>query len=171
MNKGSKSFGFKAAAVALVAATSLSLAAPVFADGRRHHDDRGWNWSDRRHDDRGYGGGYGYAPPRYHNHDRHDDDGLAAVAIIGGVLLGAALLSSASQPAYAPPPQNIYAPPPSAYGYGQAPVQAVPYSDVYQTQVGQYCREYQSQVNVGGRMQYGYGTACQQPDGSWRVVN
>lgn len=171
MNTGSKSFGFKATAMALVAATSLTLAAPAFADGRYRHDDRGgWSWSDRRHDDRGFRD-YGYAPPRYHDHDRHNDDGLAAVAIIGGVLLGAALLSSTSHANYAPPPQNIYAPPPPDYGYGQAPVQATPYSDVYQTQAGQYCREYQSRVNVGGRMQYGYGTACMQPDGSWRVVN
>jgi surface antigen len=24
---------------------------------------------------------------------------------------------------------------------------------------------------VGGKMQQGYGTACRQPDGSWRIVN
>ena len=172
MNALPRNFGFKATAVALVAATSLTLAAPAFADGRRDdRGDRGWSWSDRRHDDRGYRGGYGgYGGGHRHG---HDDDALAAVAIIGGVLLGAAILSSANQPAYAAP-QQIYAPPPpygQSYGYSQAPVQAVPYSDVYQSQAGQYCREYQSHVNVGGRMQYGYGTACQQPDGSWRVVN
>ncbi|MDH3738564.1 MAG: RT0821/Lpp0805 family surface protein [Alphaproteobacteria bacterium] len=35
---------------------------------------------------------------------------------------------------------------------------------------GAYCREYQTTVTVGGRQQEAYGTACQQPDGSWKVV-
>jgi surface antigen len=41
----------------------------------------------------------------------------------------------------------------------------------YQAGGGQYCREYQQTVVVGGREQHGYGTACRQPDGSWQVVN
>ena len=36
---------------------------------------------------------------------------------------------------------------------------------------GAYCREYQQTVYVGGEEQSGYGTACRQPDGSWKVVN
>lgn len=36
---------------------------------------------------------------------------------------------------------------------------------------GRYCREYQQTVYVGGREEQAYGTACQQPDGSWEVVN
>lgn len=35
---------------------------------------------------------------------------------------------------------------------------------------GEYCREFQQTVQVGGRSQQAYGTACRQPDGSWRVV-
>lgn len=35
---------------------------------------------------------------------------------------------------------------------------------------GAYCREYQTSVVVGGKRQSAYGTACQQPDGSWQVV-
>lgn len=35
---------------------------------------------------------------------------------------------------------------------------------------GAYCREYQTSVMVGGKRQSAYGTACQQPDGSWKVV-
>jgi surface antigen len=38
-------------------------------------------------------------------------------------------------------------------------------------QAGTYCREYQQTVVVGGQQQSGYGTACRQPDGSWKVVN
>ena len=35
---------------------------------------------------------------------------------------------------------------------------------------GEYCREYQQTVAVGGEVQRAYGTACRQPDGAWRVV-
>ncbi len=41
----------------------------------------------------------------------------------------------------------------------------------YQTASGQYCREYQTTVVVGGESQQGYGTACRQPDGSWQIAN
>ena len=41
----------------------------------------------------------------------------------------------------------------------------------YQTTAGQYCREYQQSVTVGGETQSGYGRACRQPDGSWQIIN
>lgn len=34
---------------------------------------------------------------------------------------------------------------------------------------GSYCREFQQTINVGGRTQTAYGTACQQRDGSWQI--
>lgn len=40
-----------------------------------------------------------------------------------------------------------------------------------QTNSGAYCREYQHSVAIGGKIQEAYGTACQQPDGTWKVVN
>ncbi len=40
---------------------------------------------------------------------------------------------------------------------------------VYQTPRGEYCREYQQTVTIGGRTERAYGTACRQPDGSWRT--
>jgi hypothetical protein len=36
---------------------------------------------------------------------------------------------------------------------------------------GRYCREFQQAVTVGGRTEQAYGTACQQPDGSWEIVS
>ncbi len=39
----------------------------------------------------------------------------------------------------------------------------------YQQESGIYCREYQQTIVVGGQTQQAYGTACKQPDGSWRV--
>jgi surface antigen len=40
----------------------------------------------------------------------------------------------------------------------------------YQEPNGQYCREYQTDVTVGGERQKAYGTACRQPDGSWKIM-
>jgi surface antigen len=34
-----------------------------------------------------------------------------------------------------------------------------------------YCREYQQIIVIGGREYDGYGTACRQPDGSWKIQN
>ena len=36
---------------------------------------------------------------------------------------------------------------------------------------GLHCREYQQTITVGGRTRQGYGTACRQPDGSWRIAD
>ena len=41
----------------------------------------------------------------------------------------------------------------------------------YQTAAGEYCREYQQTVTVGGKTQDAYGTACRQADGTWKVKN
>lgn len=32
-----------------------------------------------------------------------------------------------------------------------------------------YCREYQTTVTVGGKVRQAYGTACRQPDGTWKI--
>lgn len=34
-----------------------------------------------------------------------------------------------------------------------------------------YCREYRTVADVAGKKQQIYGTACRQPDGSWKVVS
>ncbi len=62
-----------------------------------------------------------------------------------------------------PAPQIVYAPPPGE-------VSAVPASPVYTDALGRTCREYQTTLRVGGAAQPGYGTACLQADGSWRIV-
>ncbi len=40
----------------------------------------------------------------------------------------------------------------------------------YQKSGDQYCREYKQTVNIGGKEHQAYGTACRQPDGSWKIV-
>lgn len=39
----------------------------------------------------------------------------------------------------------------------------------YQAANGRTCREFQQTVNIDGREQSAYGTACRQPDGSWQI--
>jgi hypothetical protein len=46
------------------------------------------------------------------------------------------------------------------------PMQRLPKTDPN----GTYCREYQQMVVVAGRQQESYGTACMQPDGSWKIL-
>jgi hypothetical protein len=79
-------------------------------------------------------------------------------------------------PVYYPPPPVYYPPPayapPSAYvappGYQQPALGAVqPQSTGYSRE---NCREYQSNQVIDGKMQTVIGTACLQPDGSWRIV-
>ena len=41
----------------------------------------------------------------------------------------------------------------------------------FQSSSGQYCREFQSDVTIGDQNEKAYGTACRQPDGSWRIVS
>ena len=36
---------------------------------------------------------------------------------------------------------------------------------------GDYCREFQQSISVGGKTERAYGTACRQPDGTWRIVS
>lgn len=108
----------------------------------------------------------------------------AAIGGVTGLALGA-LAGNASErrapravyappPAYyAPPPGYYYAPPPEpAYAYyPPQPAYAPPPPP---TPVGSYstanCREYSGTIVIDGVEQRSYGTACLQPDGTWRIV-
>lgn len=35
---------------------------------------------------------------------------------------------------------------------------------------GRYCREFQQTIVVAGKTEQGYGVACREPDGSWRIL-
>ncbi|GAB4256144.1 MAG: RT0821/Lpp0805 family surface protein [Deferrisomatales bacterium] len=49
-------------------------------------------------------------------------------------------------------------------------VVAVTPTRTFQRPDGEYCREYQTEVWVGREKQEAYGTACRQPDGSWKIL-
>jgi len=40
----------------------------------------------------------------------------------------------------------------------------------YQASSGSYCREYTQTINVGGKLEKGYGKACRKSDGTWQIV-
>lgn len=40
----------------------------------------------------------------------------------------------------------------------------------FENDEGQPCREFVTTIVIGGKEEQGYGTACRQPDGSWRIV-
>ena len=41
----------------------------------------------------------------------------------------------------------------------------------FQADSGQYCREFQQTVVIGGKEEQAHGTACRQADGSWRITD
>lgn len=41
----------------------------------------------------------------------------------------------------------------------------------YQADSGEYCREFVQTVEIGGKTEDAYGTACRQPDGAWKIVS
>ena len=40
----------------------------------------------------------------------------------------------------------------------------------YTVSSGQVCREFQQTVTIGGKTEQAFGTACRQPDGSWKIT-
>ena len=104
---------------------------------------------------------------------------LAATA--GGVLLGALLggevgksldradqtyATRAADRAYtAPMGEQIRWENPESGNYGM-----VTPTREGRTPSGQYCREFNQTIYVGGRAEQATGRACQQPDGTWKIV-
>ncbi len=41
----------------------------------------------------------------------------------------------------------------------------------FKSETGQDCREFQRLATIAGKTGFAYGTACREPDGTWRVVS
>lgn len=151
----------------LAAAISVSLALPgaAMAD-RRGHDDRGHDRDrysghhrDRhveRHVERHVYRDYGDRHVHRVYRDRDGDDLLIGL-VVGGILGYAINSAQQSNIDY-----NRY--PPSAQPNAYPATDSYSYSDSSCLQE----REYTTTVRVGGRNVEAYGTACLQPDGSWK---
>ncbi len=112
----------------------------------------------------GYGHGYGHRRHHHHHYRPHH---------YGYRYYGPPVVYAPPPVYYAPPPPRVvYVPPSPAYAptYSAMPT-VTGTAPAYRTADGRYCREYQSSVSVGGGMQPSYGTACLEPDGSWRIVD
>ena len=74
---------------------------------------------------------------------------------------------------YYPPPPLVAYPPPAPVYYAPAPDYAPPPAMAYAppaTAPQGECREYQSTTTIAGQPESVVGTACRQPDGTWRIV-
>jgi surface antigen len=47
--------------------------------------------------------------------------------------------------------------------------QVIEVNSYQQAEPEEYCREFSQGINIGGKIQPGYGIACLQPDGSWEI--
>ncbi|MCE2926541.1 MAG: glycine zipper 2TM domain-containing protein [Rickettsiales bacterium] len=43
-------------------------------------------------------------------------------------------------------------------------------TNYFKNDAGEYCREYTQTIVIGGKREQGRGTACREPDGTWRIV-
>lgn len=96
----------------------------------------------------------------------------------GGSQVSAGVGYGGYAPYYSAYPAYTYYPPQPIYVEPQPIIveEVQPYDNyarpVTATRYDQgYCREFTRNVKINGRIQQSYGTACQQPDGSWALVN
>jgi hypothetical protein len=169
MNRHSKSSTLLASVMAMI----LAVPGSAWADGGRYGNNGHKNGAYNNHYNNNYHGYYygkGYYYPKYYpcnncssgnnHHDNHNNYKLW-LGILGGGIAGYTLSNilqnqAASQGYY--PPANTVPPPATVTRYETI-------------NPGNTClqqREYQTKITVGGKQVQGYGTACLQPDGSWR---
>ncbi len=123
------------------------------------------------------GGNYGghYRGYKHHGHHRYDSGDIGS-ALGLGLLFGAVLGHAMSQPRYdyydPPRPYRSHRHHRRDYEYDQPRVVYREVAPTYRAAVpSNHClqeREYQTTVVIGGKEVAAYGTACLQPDGSWR---
>lgn len=126
-----------------------------------------------------YGGGYGprhahagWGAPRHTHYPQHRGYYPPPVAYAPPpvVYVQPRPVYVQPRPVYVAPPQTVYVQPAPSYGYGDGFPPGVQVTRDGYDSSGNYCREYQQSVYVGGIAQAGYGVACMMPDGSWRIV-
>ena len=154
------------AVAATVVATGLATAGGAWADGGRHHG----GYGHQKHEHRGHykhrsiHKGYHRGYPRSYKHRSHngDDDENLLIGLVVGGLVGYAI--GKHQQTYDYGTNSL--PPASSRSQEYYPVPQSSYSPGNATCLQE--REYQTTVIVGGKEVDAYGTACLQPDGSWR---
>jgi hypothetical protein len=169
MNRHSKSSSVLASIMAVI----LALPGGAWADGGRYGNNGHKNGSYNNHysyKSHGYYYGKGYYYPNYYpcnncsngngHHDNHNNYKLWLGILGGGIAgytLGNILQDQSASPGYYPQANTV--PPPAT---------VTRYETTYSGNTCLQQREYRSKIMVGGKQVDGYGTACLQPDGSWR---
>ena len=152
-------FGPRVLALGLAATAGIAIAAlaPAPQAEARTNVSLGFGFNFPVYDSWDYGPGYS---PYYYRHRYYRPYGYS---------YGPPPIYYAPPPVvYAPPPPVVYAPPPVTYVQPPVAYNTPQYSAPYRAENGQYCREYRSKATIEGKVQDLYGTACQQPDGTWR---
>ena len=97
----------------------------------------------------------------HHNNNNNNNDDKLWIGLLGGGILGYGLnayqQSNTANQGYYPQSNSVPPPPPPALYANTSPVNPCLQE-----------REYRTKIMVGGKQVDGYGTACLQPDGSWR---
>jgi hypothetical protein len=162
----------KQACVGVVAA--LVLAAPAAAGSGHGNGHRGQKF--RGHGHSGYASyGHGYRGHRNYGHYGHHSYSDDAFLWLGLTAIGVKALdvfndaqqrrfeAAQRQAATAPIGQSI------VWTSGSAAGAVTPVRQGYDSS-GHLCREFQQEIQVGGRTEQGWGIACLQQDGSWRMA-
>jgi len=114
------------------------------------------------------------------SHFGHGGGRIAAAAFgaVAGGIIGSAIGQSmdqadrayyqnaATRAEYAPVGETITWNNPESGNHGTI----TPTREGIHRDTGAYCREYQQEIVIGGRVERGYGQACRQPDGSWKII-
>ena len=173
MNRHSKSSTVLASVMAMI----LAASGGAWADGGRYgnngHKSGSYNNHYNNHRNNNYHGYYygkGYYYPNYYpcnncgsnNNDHHDNHNNYKLwlGILGGGIAGYALSTIHQDQGAA----QVYYPPVNS----ASPATVSRYETTYPGNTCLQQREYRSKIMVGGKQVDGYGTACLQPDGSWR---
>jgi len=151
------------AVVAAIMMISLVAPTAAIADDDYYRHGNGHGYGHYKH----HGGGY-YGHGRHgkyvtKNKYKNDNDGekLLIGLLVGGIV-GYAIGDSRNSRAY----HDSYAPAPTSPREGYSTTEYSRISSTEGTCLQE--REYQNKVIIGGRTVDAYGTACLQPDGSWR---
>ncbi len=157
-----------ALAVALVASPALARSRKGHGRHRGHPHAQEWRHGDGHHR---HHEGCGHGRPVYYEDDDDDADGVFLALGLGAVALTAVALfaQAQQQPVYGPyygTASRAPAPVPIDWNAFDDGVTVV--SEGYDER-GQFCREFQKEIRVGGRVERGFGIACLQEDGSWRI--
>ena len=131
----------------------------VIIDKHHHHHYRDRPW-------------YGY---RHRDRDRSDNDVAYAIGgLVVGMALGGILFNSMDRDDHGYVANTLETMPDRQPVIWNNPNNGIQYTmtpmATYEQAPGQFCREYSSSAIIGGRPQETYGTACRQPDGTWKIV-